>query len=348
MFRGKGPIVPRISNRCGPVWAGGGRSGARTNVGRDCDGLPIPDPTAAHDYQFVSTAVRRIASLLLAGLLLASVAGPVAAVDPLPTDPPPTDPAPPPPPPPEPPPADVVPNDDAARIQDGFDLVTLTNRKRIAVGLVALRVDPALMDIARDRAKVMAANDVMSHTEPDGRKVWDRINDAGLTWYGGGEIIAWNNYPAEYSTAEAIRAWMASPGHHAIMVSTGYNYVGFGAAISASGKRYYAGVFVKEPDHTGAWSRFRTTSSRRVDAIHRRVTIRWSGADTRLQVLTAGLRHFQVQRRRVGGEWRSSWGTTTATSRTVKWTHGRHYEVRVRARDKAGNWGTWKTIRIDP
>ena len=82
------------------------------------------------------------------------------------------------------------------------------------------------------------------------------MNAAGITWYAGGEIIAWNHYPAEYSTAEAIRAWWASPGHHAIMVSTGYNYVGFGAAMSADGKFYYAGVFAKLPDHTGPWARF--------------------------------------------------------------------------------------------
>lgn len=324
--------MPHVLFRCGAVRAGDGRSGARTNAVPDRDGLPIPEPSASNDDHLVSTTVRRLASLLLAGLLLAPLAGPVAAVDVPPTDPP---------------PVDVVPDDQTSRLQDGLDLVTMTNRQRTGLGLIALRMDPDLMAIARDRAKVMAANDVMSHTEPDGRKVFDRLTDAGLTWYGAGEILAWNHYPAEYSTAESIRAWMASPGHHAIMVSTGYNYVGFGAAISASGKRYYAGVFAKEPDHTGAWARFGTITTRWVDAGHRRVTIRWSGADTRLQVLTAGLRYFQVQRRRVGGAWRS-WETTTATSRIVTWTHGWHYEVRVRARDKAGNWGSWKTIRINP
>jgi uncharacterized protein YkwD len=238
-----------------------------------------------------------------------------------------------------------VPTDDASLTQAGLDLVTLTNRERAALGLVELRIDPTLMAIAHDRAEVMAANDVMSHEEPDGRKVFDRLNDAGLTWYGAGEIIAWNHYPVEYSAAEAIRAWMASPGHHEIMVSTGYNYVGFGAAISATGLRYYAGVFVKAPDHTAPWSKFRTISTRRVDAYHKRVTIRWTGGDTRLQVLTAGLRYFQVQRRRAGGVWRS-WGTTTATSRIVTWTRGRNYEVRVRARDRAGNWGAWHIVGI--
>ena len=55
------------------------------------------------------------------------------------------------------------------------------------------------MAIAHDRAEVMAANDVMSHTEPDGRKVFDRLNDAHITWFAGGEILAWNNYPTEYT-----------------------------------------------------------------------------------------------------------------------------------------------------
>ena len=32
------------------------------------------------------------------------------------------------------------------------------------------------MQIAQDRAKVMAANDVLSHTEPDGTKVYDRLS----------------------------------------------------------------------------------------------------------------------------------------------------------------------------
>jgi uncharacterized protein YkwD len=230
--------------------------------------------------------------------------------------------------------------------QAELDLVTLTNSKRAAHGLVAVRMDPDLMAIARTRAEVMAANDVLSHEEPDGRNVFDRIRDAGLTWYGAGEIIAWNNYPTEYSAAEAIQAWMDSPGHRDIMLSSGYNYVGYGAAVSATGKRYYAGVFVKEPDETGATARFRTTSKTSLSRHRVRVTIRWAGSDVRLQVLTAGFRYFEIQRRVVGGSW-ATWGTTTATSKTVTWRRPYDREVRVRARDRAGNWGSWKVIRIN-
>jgi uncharacterized protein YkwD len=299
-------------------------SGARTNAARDRDTRPIPRSDGRGEDRFVLTSSRRLVPVLLAGSLLAATVAPAMAIDGDGTEP-------------------VT---DAVLAQAERDLVTLTNSKRTAHGLIILRTDPDLMSIARDRARVMAANDVMSHTEPDGQKVFDRISDAGLTWYGAGEIIAWNNYPTEYSAPEAIQAWMESPSHREIMLSTGYNYVGYGAAISASGKRYYAGVFIKEPDETGAWTRFRTTGKTSLSDGRVRVTIRWRGADTRLQVLTAGLRYYEVQRRFVGGTW-VSWGTTTATYKIVTWRRPYDHEVRVRARDRAGNWGSWKYIRIN-
>jgi uncharacterized protein YkwD len=225
-------------------------------------------------------------------------------------------------------------------------MVDALNVDRTTRGLIPVRIDSRLMAIARSRSADMASKDYFSHTQPDGRNVFDIINAKKITWYGAGEIIAWNNYPTEYSAPEAIQAWMQSPGHRAIMTSTGYNYVGFGAAVSATGKRYYAGVFVKEPDETGAWTRFRTTSRTSLSRHRVRVTVRWSGADTRLQVLTSGLRYFEVQRRVVGGTW-ASWGTTTATHKTVTWRRPNDREVRVRARDRAGNWGPWKIVRIN-
>jgi uncharacterized protein YkwD len=284
----------------------------------------------------VSTTRRRLAAVLLSGALLLPLAAPAGAIERGSSDPnavSSTQPA-----------VEQITPEILAQAE--LDLVTLTNRQRANYGLVGLRMDPDLMAIARARAEVMAANDVMSHTEPDGHKVFDRLDDAGLTWYGAGEIIAWNTYPTEYTTAEAIRAWMASPGHHDIMVSSGYNYVGFGAAVSATGKRYYAGLFVREPDETGAWAKFGTITKRSVDRSHVRVTIRWSGGDRKLQVLTSGLRYFQVQRRRVGGAW-YSWRLTTAHSKTVTWSRAYDHEVRVRARDRAGNWGPWQVIRIN-
>jgi uncharacterized protein YkwD len=281
----------------------------------------MPSAVRRRDDHHVLTTTRRLVPLVLAGLLLVPLAGTAAAATPEPVT-------------------------DAVLTQSGIDLVTLTNRQRAKVGLVALRIDPDLMRIARDRAEVMATNDVMSHTEPNGQKVFDRLTDAGITWYNAGEILAWNNYPTEpLSVAESIYAWMASPTHHDIMVSTGYNYVGFGAAVSATGLRYYAGVFVKEPDETGAVARFGRVSTHRVSRTRVRVTLHWSGGDPRLQVMTAGLRYYQLAWRNGDGPWHA-WFTTTATSRSVRWSRGSGHTIGIRARDKAGNWGAWKSIRI--
>jgi uncharacterized protein YkwD len=277
------------------------------------------------------SSARRLLPLLLSGLLLVPFAGPVAADAPGATDPT---------------PPHVLP-DQSWLTQAGFDLVTLANSKRVHIGLVALRMDPTLMSIARDRAKVMAQNDVMSHTEPDGTKVWDRMNAAGITYYAGGEIIAWNHYPLQYSPAEAIAAWWASPSHHAIMVSTGYNYFGFGAAASADGKIYYAGVYAKMPDHTAPRARFTWVSSYVVDARHRRVTIHWTGGDVRLQTLTAGMYRYQVQFRQVNHPWQR-WTTTTGHKKAITLVRGAHYEFRLHAVDRRGNWTAWRTIAINP
>lgn len=298
---------------------------ARTNAADGRDSRAIPRPLRLGHDRHVLTLTRRLVPVLLSGLLLVPLAGPVAAVTRAPAEP-------------------VT---EQVLTQSARDLVLLTNRQRTGLGLIALRTDPDLMAIARDRANVMAATDVMSHTEPNGQKVFDRLNAAGLTWYGAGEIIAWNNYPTEpLSVAESIRAWMASPGHHAIMVSTGYNYVGFGAAVSATGRRYYAGVFVKEPDETAPWARLGTVTKSSIDAAHIRVTIHWSGGDNRLQVLTSGLSYYQLDWRAVGGVWHP-WGLTQTSARSVTWMRGADHDVRIRSRDRAGNWGTWRTIRVN-
>lgn len=71
---------------------------------------------------------------------------------------------------------------------------------------------------------------------------------------------------------------MNSSGHRAIVLSTGYYYAAFGMAISpTTGKRYWAGVFLKEPDRTAAWSRVGTVSKTILDQTYARVTVRWSG-----------------------------------------------------------------------
>ena len=224
---------------------------------------------------------------------------------------------------------------------------TLTNKRRAEHGLVALQWDARVAALARERAEYMAATGRFSHTEADGSNVFDDIADAGLTWYGAGEIIAWNTAgDLQFSAAFAVKQWMESSGHRAIVLSSGYNYVAFGMAISpTTNKRYWAGVYLKGPDRTGAWAKVASVRKTNLDATRVKVTVDWTGNDTKLQVLTSGLRYYQFSRRYDGGTW-LDYPVQTESAMTRTWNRNRTYEFRVRARDKAGNWGSWRWIKI--
>ena len=173
------------------------------------------------------------------------------------------------------------------------------------------------------------------------------MTKAGITWYGAGEIIAWNTASdLAYSTGMAVQGWMDSAPHKAILLSKDYNYVGFGLAVSpTTGKRYWAGVYMKGPDRTAAWVKLAGVKTSVVSSTSMKVEITWSGGDSRLQVLTSGLKYYQMQKRRVGGEW-YTYDPQTSTTLSRGWARGATWEFRIRARDKVGNWGPWITTTV--
>ena len=70
----------------------------------------------------------------------------------------------------------------------------------------------------------------------------------------------------------------------------------------------------------------------------------WSGtgADTRLQTHTAGLKNFDVQYRVGSGTWTTIRTGTTAKSLSLgSRAHGHYYGLRVRARDNLGYLSAW-------
>ena len=226
-------------------------------------------------------------------------------------------------------------------------MVDALNVDRTTRGLVPVRIDSRLMAIARGRSADMAAKDYFSHTQPDGRNVFDILTAKKITWYGAGEIIAWNNYPTlETSVAAANNQWLNSPGHKAIVVSTSYNYVGVGLALGTNGKKLWTAVYMRGPDLTGAKAKAATPSiTNGATSDLKRVTVTWSGGDVPLQVLTSGFHSYQVQRRVDGGAWKIVWIGTTRKSMTLDLATNHTYEFRVAARDKAGNWGAWSLAK---
>jgi len=112
------------------------------------------------------------------------------------------------------------------------------NYERTRRGLVALRLDTRIAAIARDRSEYQARTGDADHTQGS-KNVFDFIQAAGIKWYAAGEIIAQNRYypTVADSAAAAIRGWLGSSTHRSIMLSKGYNYVGFGFAMNQVLKR---------------------------------------------------------------------------------------------------------------
>lgn len=267
---------------------------------------------------------RRIAGLALAALIVTALAGPATTA------------------------AVVVPDDSTITANEAAMVVAL-NKDRANAGLVPVRTDPRLMAIARARSADMVAKGYFSHTQPDGHNVFDILSAQGVAWYNAGEIIAWNSNSIGTTTATANSQWMNSPGHHAIIVSKTYNYVGVGLAVDpATGHNLWTGVFIKGPDRTGARS---TVGSAKLTtgttSLNRKARIAWTGADVKLQVLTAGFRAFTVQRRVDDGPWTVVWSCTTLTAATFTVYVGHRYEFRISGVDKKSNRGAWVTRVVD-
>jgi uncharacterized protein YkwD len=263
--------------------------------------------------------LRPLLPLALAALLLSAAAGPAAAAD-------------------------------LTVLEAERYVVTLINQQRAAIGLLPLRVDTRVEKVARARSADMARYHYFDHRNHDGRYAWDMMEDAGITWYWAGEIIAWNNWGTLKESAEAAnRGWHDSPPHYALVSSKDYNYIGAGYAYDASlGRKLWTAVFLKGPDRSGAWAKVASTSvsTCTTNSAYKRFAFSWTGSDLRLQVLTAGLRYYQVQRRMDAGAWVWVSTSTTSTSRSGCLPRGHAWEFRIRGRDKVGNYGSWATLKL--
>src|SRR5919107_3033349 len=124
--------------------------------------------------------------------------------------------------------------------------VQLLNKQRAALGLVPVRVDSRLTAIARARSYDMAKKDYFGHRQPDGKWAWDLMTAAGITWYGAGEILAWNHGSADLgpSAENAAQQWRNSPGHYAVIKDANFNYVGVGVALDGE-KAIWTAIFMK-------------------------------------------------------------------------------------------------------
>ena len=114
-------------------------------------------------------------------------------------------------------------------------LLVLINTERQKRGLLPLKTNFILMQVAQAHSQNMAERDFFDHVDPaTGLGPCERISSAGYAFWACAENIA-----AGYRTAEAVfQAWMRSSGHRANLLSPDFTEIGIGYAEGGR-YRYY-------------------------------------------------------------------------------------------------------------
>jgi uncharacterized protein YkwD len=204
------------------------------------------------------------------------------------------------------------------------------NAERTKRGLVPLRLHPGLVDLAGDRAETMASTGVFKHPSC----VKCMFDSRGIQYFSGTEVISWSGYELSENPASSLfSAWRNSSLHWGILMSAKYNYIGLGVADrSSTNGTYAAGLLTESRDRTKPWAQVRGGSRSGTT-----VSWTWTGADTKLQTHTAGLRSFDVQYRVDSGSWSTiRTGTTQKSLSLSSRPRGHCYSLRIVSRDNRG------------
>lgn len=111
----------------------------------------------------------------------------------------------------------------------------MCGRQRFAAAR-PLSWNAALGAAAQGHSRAMARGNYFAHRDPDGRSTSERAKSAGFRGRKLGENIA----AGQRSPSQAMRDWLASPGHCANLMNPMFTQVG---AASASDSRSDAGVY---------------------------------------------------------------------------------------------------------
>jgi uncharacterized protein YkwD len=120
-------------------------------------------------------------------------------------------------------------------------IYSLVNRYRSQRGLRLLVLDPEISRVARRHSAAMAA-----HARDVGHEGFDDrvlILRRALTTRRTAENVALNRGYRD-PAAEAVRGWIASPGHRQNMDGPYYEATGIGVARNADGELYFTQIFV--------------------------------------------------------------------------------------------------------
>lgn len=108
--------------------------------------------------------------------------------------------------------------------EETAEVARLVNEHRARIGCRALAWDEAAARAAQGHSDDMARRNYFSHTSPEGGTMVQRLRAQGASYRLVGENIAMGQPNAR----EAVRGWLASPGHRQNIENCGYTRHGVG------------------------------------------------------------------------------------------------------------------------
>jgi uncharacterized protein YkwD len=120
----------------------------------------------------------------------------------------------------------------AATLRPRTVMLEKLNAVRASHGLGAVRPSLLLRLAAKRHSDDMVIRDYFAHTSPSGGTLYDRIVKSGFvsgySWEGG-ETLAWGTGVLA-KPGYTIKAWLASPEHRAILLSSVWTRIGISRA----------------------------------------------------------------------------------------------------------------------
>ncbi len=116
-------------------------------------------------------------------------------------------------------------------------IVELVNEERAKAGLNPVTLKEDVTSAAQVRA--VESEILFSHTRPDGTSFVTALKEAGVSYRGAGENIAWG----QKSPEEVMQGWMNSAGHRANILNEKFTSIGVGYHQNAAGVNYWSQLF---------------------------------------------------------------------------------------------------------
>lgn len=137
-------------------------------------------------------------------------------------------------------PDDMTPEKPGGSIQDEYadEVVNIVNQERAKAGLAPLSVDAKAAEAAQVRAQEIKGT--FSHTRPNGGSYSSALTEAGASFRGSGENIAYG----QNSPEAVMQTWMNSSGHRANILNANYTSIGVGHYKGADGTDYWTQLFI--------------------------------------------------------------------------------------------------------